>query len=161
MTPIVGFLVALVAGWMVPRPRRAALVVLGPWLAATGFQTRHIAAGLGVSPPATVADVGYWIVQAVILALALGIAAQLSALRAASFAGDLGRATRIASAAGFAWAGGVMAVVGFGWGRSVLDPGSVVHHSAHGHRPLVGMLFIVASVAACVVLAAARRLRRA
>jgi len=86
MTPITGFIVAVIAGWIVRDGLRAAATVMVPFLAVLAAQTWIIAAGRAVSPPSTASRlpqaIGYWLVQAVFLALALGIAGQLGALRA-------------------------------------------------------------------------------
>src|SRR5271170_8510330 len=83
MTPIAGFIIAIIAGLIVRSGRRATAVVLMPWLVVLGYQSWYIASGRAISPPSTVTDfpsaIGYWLVQAVILAPALGIAAQLGA----------------------------------------------------------------------------------
>lgn len=54
MTGITGFIIALVAGFVVPNARRACLVTIVPWLCVLAFQTWSIAAGHGVSPPSAV-----------------------------------------------------------------------------------------------------------
>src|ERR1700722_3799172 len=84
MTPIAGFIIAIIAGLMVRSGRRATAVVLAPWLVVLAYQSWYIASGRAISPPGTVTDfpsaIGYWLVQAIILAPALGIAAQLGAM---------------------------------------------------------------------------------
>src|SRR5271170_3383711 len=81
MTPIAGFVIAVLAGLMVRNGRRAASVILVPWLVVLAYQSWYIAAGRAISPPSTVTQfpsaIGYWLVQVIILAPALGIAAQL------------------------------------------------------------------------------------
>src|SRR5215472_10560752 len=67
MTPIAGFIIAIIAAWLVPSGRRAAAVVVIPWLAVLAEQTWILAAGRGHSPPSTVSQlpgaIGYWLVQ--------------------------------------------------------------------------------------------------
>jgi hypothetical protein len=86
MTPLAGLIVAIAAGWFVRGPLRAASIVVVPFLAVLGAQTWRIAAGDGTSPPGTVIGfpqaIGYWVIQAIFLTLALGIAAELAFLRA-------------------------------------------------------------------------------
>ena len=81
MTPWAGFVAAIVAGWIVRDPRRAVATVIVPFLVVLATQSWMIAAGRAVSPPSTVTQfpscLGYWIIQAIFLALALGIAAEL------------------------------------------------------------------------------------
>lgn len=167
MTPIDGFIVAVIAGWLVPQAGRAAVVVMVPWLAVLGVQSWQIAAGMGVSPPATVTQfpqlVGYWLLQALALGLALGIAGQLSRMRASGAlfgltAGDLAR--REATAFAITSTVSVAIVAAFLLDRSVFDPGSVIHHSAQGHPPLLGLLGMALSVAGFVAVAAVSRRRR-
>lgn len=78
MTPPVGFLVALIAGFVVRGPRRAMAAVVPPWLAVLAVQTWFLGSGRGVNPASTVRDPSYWAVQAIFFAFALAIAAGLS-----------------------------------------------------------------------------------
>ena len=78
MTPLAGFVAAILAGWIIREPRRAAAAVLVPFLAVLAVQTWTLAAGHGDNPPSTIHGVSYWVVQAIILAFALGIATQLA-----------------------------------------------------------------------------------
>src|ERR1700735_2043921 len=78
MTPLAGFIAAILAGWIIREPRRAAAAVLVPFLAVLGVQTWSLAAGDGSNPPSTIHGVSYWVVQVIILAFALGIATQLA-----------------------------------------------------------------------------------
>src|SRR5215470_4365026 len=81
-----GFIIAIVAGWLVHDARRAAATVVIPWLGVLGVGAWLLAAGRDDSPPSTVTHfpqaIGFWTVQIVSLALALGIAAMLGSLRA-------------------------------------------------------------------------------
>ena len=78
MTPLAGFVAAILAGWIIREPRRAAAAVLVPFLAVLAVQTWTLASGRGDNPPSTIHGVSYWVVQAIILAFALGIATQLA-----------------------------------------------------------------------------------
>ena len=78
MTPLAGFVAAILAGWIIREPRRAAAAILVPFLAVLAVQTWTLAAGHGDNPPSTIHGVSYWVVQAIILAFALGIATQLA-----------------------------------------------------------------------------------
>jgi hypothetical protein len=159
VTGAVGILLALVAGWTVSDRRRMAFVVVVPFLAVLVEQTWHIAAGYGVSSPETVNKfpelIGYYIVQVIILALALGAANLIRSRRmSASGSGrtplDGRRQTRIALMINGAVS--VVVVLAFLFERPVFDPGSVVHHSAQGHPPWPGFLGIGLSAAVCAVL---------
>ena len=137
MTGAVGILLALVTGWLVLDRRRMALVVAVPFLALLGFQTWHIAAGRGVSPPSAVNRfpelIGYYVVQLIILGLAFGAGDQIRKRRATA-AGSL-TASRPALALTVNAALSALVVVAFLFDRPVFDPGSVIHHSAQGHPP--------------------------
>src|SRR5579864_6500053 len=137
MTPFAGFIIAIVAGWIVRDARRAAATVIVPWVAVLAAQTWIIAAGRAVSPPGTVSRlpqaVGYWAVQAVFLALALGIAWQLGALRARpALSRGIGR--RVAIASGLLATASVVCVVAW-----LLDSAPVRHHPEQGSPPVAGV----------------------
>jgi hypothetical protein len=142
MTGAIAFFLAVVAGWMVFDRRRAATVVVVPFLAVLAFQTWHIAAGKGVSPPSTVNRfpelIGYYVVQLIILGLAFGAGDQIRKRRATA-AGSL-TASRPALALTVNAALSALVVVAFLFDRPVFDPGSVIHHSAQGHPPWPGLL---------------------
>ena len=53
MTPLAGFVAAILAGWIIREPRRAAAAVLVPFLAVLAVQTWTLASGYGVNPPST------------------------------------------------------------------------------------------------------------
>ncbi len=154
MTPITGFVIAVIAGWMVRGPRRAAALVVVPYLAVTAAQSWLIASGRGISPPSTVTGwpglIGYWLVQLIFFALALGIAAELAALRAR-------RAEPDAVAAGMsrslirASAIEATLLVAFLLGY-LLDSAPVRHHSADGSPPAQGFIGMILCVVTFVVL---------
>jgi hypothetical protein len=86
MTPIAGFFLAIIAGWIVREPRRAAATVVVPYLAIVAVQTWALANGYGINPPDTVTPfsgaISYWVVQLVFGLIAMAIAAELAVLRA-------------------------------------------------------------------------------
>jgi hypothetical protein len=145
MTGAVAFFLAAVAGWLVFDRRRAAIVVIVPFLAVLAVQTWHIAAGKGVSPPSTVNKfpdlIGYYVVQVIILGLAFGAGDQIRKRRARSSS----TASRPALAIKINAALSALVVVAFLVAGSALDPGSVAHHSAEGHPPWPGYVGIVLS----------------
>jgi hypothetical protein len=166
MTPIAGFVIAILAGLLVTNGRRAASVVLVPWLVVLAYQSWYIAAGRAISPPNTVTQfpsaIGYWLVQVIILAPALGIAAQLGAsgnrrnpLSATVLARRAWMATTLGVAASF-----VIIVLGFIVFRH--EGGTVVatHHSSSGSPPLVGVLGLLLSFATCAALGVMTFIRR-
>jgi hypothetical protein len=86
MTPIAGFFLAIIAGWIVREPRRAAATVVLPYLAIVAVQTWSLANGYGINPPDTVTPfsgaISYWVVQLVFGLVFMAIAAELAVLRA-------------------------------------------------------------------------------
>lgn len=160
MTGTVGIILALVAGLLVSDRRQVTMVVLWPFLGVAAIQTWGIAAGRGVSPPSTVTAfpgaIPYYVVQAIILSLALGIAWQLSMLRSG---GPHGRSRKTLA---YAVNGVVCALVvaGFELDQPFFDPGSVAHHSSQGRPPVLGMVGIGVLVLVCGGLGCVRLSRR-
>ncbi len=150
MTPVIGFIVALVAGSLVPQPKRAMQLVLLPWVTATAVQSWTIGAGVvGHSPPSTIRSPAYWLVQAIILGLSLGVARQAAVLRASAGDTATGDRSRLVTLIGLAVTG-VVAVPATLIGR-VAGTG---HHSVHAGPPPFGIAFILAlavTLAACTV----------
>jgi hypothetical protein len=165
MTPTGAFVIALIAGWIVRDRRRAALMVVTPWLAVLAVQTWWIADGRALSPPDTVSQVGYWFVQAIALACGLGMASELSAWRTGRAAagpggrlldGQAGRAAALCAAAAIVIIGVFLFV------HPVFQTGPVSHHSADGSPPLMGIVGLPLAVITFAVLAVVNlRSRRA
>src|ERR1700722_1073284 len=155
MTPIAGFIIAVIAGLVVRRGRRAALVMAVPWLIVLVYQSWYIASGRAISPPSTATDfpsaIGYWLVQVVIVAPALGIAAQARALGPRGGGvdpGDLARRSWIATGLGVAVAV-IVILCGFVWFREQGGTVYAGHHSSEGSPPLIATLGIVFSYLTC------------
>jgi hypothetical protein len=154
MTPLAGLIMAVVAGWFVRGPRLAAAAVVVPFLAVAGAQTWRIAVGDGTSPPGTVIGfpqaIGYWVIQAIFLALALGIAAELGFLRAhralpRDAAAGAGRRAVIVS--------GILAIpTAVFVALYVAGSSPVRHHAASGSPPAQGFLGIILCVVAFAAL---------
>ena len=157
MTPLAGFVAALIAGWIIRDPRRAAITATVPFLIVMIVQTLGLDAGYGVSPPSTVYPVngtslGYYLVQAILLALTLGIAIELAAVRRArmpaSDRAGAGRRTALAA--------DVLAVLtAVTWAVWVLVEAPVAHHSSQGSPPpqgLIGIGLLIVSLAVLSVL---------
>ncbi len=157
MTPLAGFVAAILAGWIIREPRRAAAAVLVPFLAVLAVQTWTLASGHGDNPPSTIHGVSYWVVQAIILAFALGIATQLAiVLRARSAAGDDAGASRRALQAT-----AVLLVLTAAFLTGVaLSSKPVLHHNANSPLPWYGVVGILACVASLVVLTVVHILQR-
>jgi hypothetical protein len=77
MTPLGGYVIAIVVGLLVRGPRRAMAVSVAPWLAVMAAQTWNLASGRGHNPSSVLVP-AYWLVQLVILGLTLGVVAGLS-----------------------------------------------------------------------------------
>lgn len=161
MTPIAGFIIAVIAGLLVRRSRRAALVVAVPWLVVLAYQSWYIASGRAISPPSTVTDfpsaIGYWLVQVIIVAPALGIAAQLGGFgsrRHPAEADDLVRRSWLASGLGVA-VSVLVILCGFVWFRQQGGTVFTGHHSSGGSPPLIGILGIALSYLTCAGLGVA------
>ena len=159
MTGTVGILLALVAGLLVSDRRRVATAVVLPFVAVLAIQTWGIAAGRAVSPPSTVTAfpgaIPYYVVQAIIVALALGTALQVSSLR---FRGGGSSHTRAAHVACVLLA--ALVVSAYGLDRPFFDPGSVTHHSSSGSPPVLGIAGIALLVVVCAVLGCVTLRRR-
>lgn len=149
MTPLAGFVAAILAGWIIREPRRAAAAVLVPFLAVLAVQTWTLASGRGDNPPSTIHGVSYWVVQAIILAFALGIATQLAiVLRARSAAGDDAGASRRALQATAV----LLVLTAASLTGIVLSSKPVLHHNASSPLPWYGVVGILACVVSLVVL---------
>jgi hypothetical protein len=168
MTPIAGFIIAVIAGLVVPRGRRAALVMAVPWLIVLAYQSWYIASGRAISPPSTVTDfpsaIGYWLVQLIIVAPAVGIAVQLGGFgsrRRGLEPGDLDRRSWIATGLGVA-VSVIVILCGFVWFRQQGGTVYAGQHSSGGSPPLIGLLGIALSYLTCAGLGVATiRARRA
>ena len=162
MTPIAGFVIAVIAGWIVRDPRRAAAAVVVPYLAVVAAQSWILASGRGASPPSTVTGwpglIGYWAVQAVFLALATGIAAELGTLRRRRM--PLGEASAGAGRRFTRALGTLAALTAVFLVAYLLDSAPVSHHAADG-TPVLGyvgvLLCIVTFFALSVVTLLERR----
>lgn len=152
MTPLAGFIAAVVAGWLIRDARRTTVAVIVPFLAVLALQTYGIGAGYGNSPPSTVLSypgaISYWVVQVIILAPALVIAAGLGSLRAGN-----GRPAFWVSA-GLTLAAGVFDLV------YALNASPVRHHLANGSPPAYGLIGIGVLIVTAVVLGALMLRRR-
>jgi peptidoglycan/LPS O-acetylase OafA/YrhL len=83
MTPVIGLLVAIAAGWAAASRRGVLIGVIPPMLAVTAAQSWYLGTGRGHNGPATTTDSpAYWVVQLIILALICGVALGIHAIRA-------------------------------------------------------------------------------
>ncbi|HEY5051197.1 MAG TPA: hypothetical protein VII50_09865 [Acidothermaceae bacterium] len=82
MTPLIGLVIAVIAGLLAPSVRGLMLSVLAAMLAATAVQSWDLGAGFGSNPPSTIASVSYWIVQVIIISIICAVAYGIYRLRA-------------------------------------------------------------------------------
>src|SRR5579863_7753993 len=152
MTPLAGFVLALIAGWIVRDGRRAAALIVIPFLAITAVQTWGLAIGDGHSPPSTVTlfpgAIGYWVVQVLIFAPSLGVAALLGSIRSRGLTPQdppVGRRTLVAAVVSGVLTIGYLAI-------AIAISAPVKHHSANGGPPPQGFIGMGALLVALIVL---------
>jgi hypothetical protein len=147
VTPIAGFFLALIAGWIVREPRRAAATVVLPYLAVVVVQTWGLASGYGINPPSTVTPlsgaVSYYVVQLIFLVTTGGL--------------PVGPWYRVAVAVAVCTTGILVLLVAW-----LADASLVRVHSSAGAPPAQGLAGIGLSLIGFVVLgvAAIRVIRR-
>jgi hypothetical protein len=141
MTLLATFFLAIIAGWIVREPRRAALTVILPYLAMVAAQTWGLANGYGINPPDTVTPlsgaISYYVVQLIFLLIAVVIAAEVAVIRARAAAPPFADPwLRAAVATAIGATGTLWLLVGWLAGVKL-----VAHHSTSG-TPLVAVLGI-------------------
>jgi peptidoglycan/LPS O-acetylase OafA/YrhL len=153
MTPIIGLIVAVVAGFMASSRRGVLIGVIPPMLAATAAQSWYLGTGRGHNSPATTTDSpAYWIVQLIIVALICGVAMGIYAIRARRASrrggslvpvrrGPAGAMLAAATVAGF----GITLALMFATDRPA-HPGN-----GNGNLPVTGVAGIVVAILAIVV----------
>ena len=155
MTPIAGFFLAIIAGWIVREPRRAAATVIVPYLAIVVVQTWGLANGYGINPPDTVTPlsgaVSYYVVQLIFLVTSVAIAAALAVVLAARGGGlPVGPWYRAAVATAVGATGTLVLLVAW-----LSDASLVRVHSSDGAPPAQGLAGMGLSLIGCVVLGVA------
>jgi hypothetical protein len=171
MTLIAAFFLAIIAGWIVREPRRAAATVVLPYLAMVAVQTWSLANGYGINPPDTVTPlsgaVSYYVVQLVFGLTTVAIAAELAVVRRYAAA----RRGEPADSPATSWHQTAVAAAVCATGTLVLlvaylsNVKLVSHHSTSGGTPLQGTIgiglsligFLVLGVAAIRAIRAQRR----
>ncbi|MDQ2831672.1 MAG: hypothetical protein M3Y74_21815 [Chloroflexota bacterium] len=159
MTPLAGFIIAILAGLLVRPARRAMAGATLPWLAVLAVQTWHLSSGHGVNPASTIQDPSYWVVQILIGAATLGIAAGMSAWRSRHVSDPHGGAMSTARLV-------TLSAIATLAATAIALPLSIVASSGtgtgHGAPPLAGIGGLLACVLALAILAGAEvRARRA
>lgn len=162
MSPIVGLLVALAAGWLASTPRVAAAVAIPPMLAATAAQSWYLGTGRGHNPArVTTGSPAYWIVQVIIIGVICGAAAGVCWLRVRRAAGQ-----RPAVASGPQRAvlltAATVAVFALTLGAMFVTDRPSHPGSGNGNIPIGGALAVVVGLVALLVLSVdwVRRTRR-
>ena len=153
MTPIAGFFIAIIAGWIIAEPRRAAAVTVLPYLAVTAVQTWLLANGFGINPPSTVTPfsgaISYYVVQLIFFCTTVVIAAEVAVLRRYALAGKgapveppAGSWYRAAAAAAVCATGVLVLLVSW-----MTTSSPVSHHAVNGGPPAQGIV----GIALCLV----------
>ena len=152
MTPLAGCIIALLAGLLVRPPRLAMAAATPPWLAVLALQTWHLGSGQGVNPASTIRNPGYPVVQVLILAATLGIAAGMSAWQSRHVSDRLRRSmstVRIAALSALATVAATpTALLIFRYFDTPTDP-----QTGSDELPLTGVVGMIALVLALAVLA--------
>ena len=167
MTPLAGFVAAIIAGWIIRDPRRAAITATVPFLIVMIVQTWAIHAGDGTSPPSTVypisGAISYYVVQAILLGFTLGIATELAAVRRARMPADdgaeVGHRTLLAAAP-------LAVLTAVTWAVWAVYATPVQHHSAQGSPPVygltgIGLMIVTLAVLSVLVIRDRRAAKRA
>jgi hypothetical protein len=157
MTPLIGLVVAIFVALLAPNVRAIVTSVLVLMVLATAVQTYDLDADWGSNPPSTVHQISYWIVQLIIISVITAVALGIFRVRARRAARSGESLVRPA----FSGRRGVTAVVESAVGTTVIyfagafAADKLRHHHGGGNEsiPWTGVLGIVISVAALVVLA--------
>ena len=159
MTPLIGIVIAVLAGRLAPTVRGLLYSVVGAMLAATAVQTWDLGAGFGSNPPSTIRQASYWVVQVIIISVISALAYGVYRLRER-------RAARLGTSMlrpRFAGQRGAKVVA---WGVSAMTAVEVAgclivgHFRTHrgqgaGSIPWTGVLGIGIGIVAVVVIAGA------
>jgi peptidoglycan/LPS O-acetylase OafA/YrhL len=150
MTPIIGLLIAVVAGFVASSRRGVLIGVIPPMLAATAAQSWYLGSGRGHNSPATTTDdPAYWIVQLVILALTCGVAMGIYTIRARRASRRGGSLVPIRRGPG-GWMLAAATVAGFAATLGLMFATDRPSHpgSGNGNLPVTGVVGIVIAILA-------------
>lgn len=153
MTPIIGLLIAVVAGFVASSRRGVLIGVIPPMLAVTAAQSWYLGSGRGHNSPATTTDSpAYWIVQLVILALICGVAMGIYTIRARRASRRGGSLVPVGRRTG-GWMLATATVAGFAATLALMfatdrpsQPGT-----GNGNLPVTGVVGIVVAILAIAV----------
>ncbi len=150
MTPIIGLLIAVVAGFVASSRREVLTGVIPPMLAVTAAQSWYLGSGRGHNPPATTTDSpAYWIVQLVILALVGGVAVGIYTIRARRVSRRRGRLVPVRPGRG-GWMLGTATVAAFAATLALMFATDRPSHpgTGNGNLPVTGVIGIVIAILA-------------
>jgi peptidoglycan/LPS O-acetylase OafA/YrhL len=150
MTPIIGLLIAVVAGFVASSRREVLTGVIPPMLAVTAAQSWYLGSGRGHNPPATTTDSpAYWIVQLVILALVSGVALGIYAIRARRVSRRGGRLVPVRRGPG-GWMLGTATLAAFTATLALMFATDRPSHpgTGNGNIPVTGVIGIVIAILA-------------
>jgi peptidoglycan/LPS O-acetylase OafA/YrhL len=154
MTPIIGLLVAVVAGFVASSRREVLIGVIPPMLAATAAQSWYLGSGRGHNAPATTTDdPEYWIVQLIIVALVGGVAIGIYAVRARRVSRRGGGLVPVRRGPG-SWMVAAATVAGFAGTLGLMFATDRPGHpgSGNGNLPVTGVVGIAIAILAIAVL---------
>ena len=150
MTPIIGLLIAVVAGFVASSRREVLAGVIPPMLAVTAAQSWYLGSGRGHNPPATTTDSpAYWVVQLVILTLVGGVALGLYWIRARRVSRRGGHLVPVRRGPG-GWMLGTATVAAFAATLALMFATDRPSHpgTGNGNLPVTGMIGIVVAILA-------------
>jgi peptidoglycan/LPS O-acetylase OafA/YrhL len=150
MTPIIGLLIAVVAGFVASSRREVLMGVIPPMLAVTAAQSWYLGSGRGHNPPATTTDSpAYWVAQLVILALVGGVALGIYAIRARRVSRGGGRLLPVRRGPG-GWMLGTATVAAFAATLALMFATDRPSHpgTGNGNLPVTGIIGIVIAILA-------------
>jgi hypothetical protein len=150
MSPVIGLLIAVVAGFVASSRRGVLIAVVPPMLAVTAAQSWYLGSGRGHNAPATTTDSpAYWIVQLIILVLICAVATGIYAIRAhrASRRGDHLAPVRRGPGG---WMLAAATVAGFAATLALMFATDRPSHpgSGNGNIPVTGVVGIVIAIVA-------------
>ena len=153
MTPIIGLLIAVVAGFAVSSRRGVLIGVIPPMLAVTAAQSWYLGTGRGHNSPATTTNSpAYWVVQLIILALICGVAMGIYAIRARRVTRRGGSLVPVRRGPG-GWMLAVGTVAGFAGTLALMFATDRPSHpgTGNGNLPVTGVIGIVVAILAIAV----------
>jgi peptidoglycan/LPS O-acetylase OafA/YrhL len=153
MTPVIGLVIAVVVGFVASSRRGVLIGVIPPMLAVTAAQSWYLGTGRGHNPPATTTDPAYWVVQLIILALIIGVATGIYAIRARRVSRNGGSLVPVRRGPGSSMLAAAI-VAGFAATLALMFATDRPSHpgTGNGNLPVTGVVGIVVALLAIAVL---------